>query len=717
MILIVSTLLANEYDIKDSLKYILFQPDIRLRVTEKGGIDTSALRQLTDNLSNESIIKKTVYNGEVLEIYFNTNDILNDLSNFGLSYTGTSQSCNDFCFISTVKTEETNQIGIINDFKNNHKYNYYKIDDLGPSGSPMFGDYEIKLGNNDDLNTVQNMIDSGLIKGELVEPMIFSMNGMLNRNTEIIKNIIILIIVIFLANNIYDYYNNARKISILKMLGQKNSTIMLSVNKKNFFLFLLGVGLSSVYVLITLGQFDLQFMIKLQMFYFQLLFIQIITLIVSHFILSRTINISQTLKKQNVTDKLLLFSMFVKFLSGIMIIGLSSVVIIQISSMYTTYQENQQYEEIFNVVKFEGLGNYESFQNLGEDEYHERALEFYQEISRSGVDVVYSNFMQYHYFENKEDYFGDISMSPEGIVEETDQFYLDIGLQPEALVDKNYLIKYEVVAYTESGEKVDWSIALDSYLILVPKKEGYDPQPYLDYTFDMGYASRYKSNSPKDLEYKVLYYDAITLPVLHPDYSKTLFVDSPNMFVIDANTAPKYQEGGPLIFSSEGGVQFFAENRDEKYELFNQIEPYLIQSGMNDFYDISHFVSYGDSFGQVSNEAILKMMNQLKIIAIFILVYTVVSYQLNNLLFEYYSDDIIVKRFLGYSFLDLFNKIIIINIVCIIGISIYSIIMDRSSSVLYSLLFLSIIEMIILLTYVLIVLKGRISNVLKGDKS
>ena len=70
-----------------------------------------------------------------------------------------------------------------------------------------------------------------------------------------------------------------------------------------------------------------------------------------------------------------------------------------------------------------------------------------------------------------------------------------------------------------------------------------------------------------------------------------------------------------------------------------------------------------------------------------------------------------------YPFLDLFNKIIIINIVCIIGISIYSIIMDRSSSVLYSLLFLSIIEMIILLTYVLIVLKGKISNVLKGDKS
>ena len=718
LISISSILLTNKYDLDDSSKYFLFEPSLQLKIPEIDGLSKSSLDDLIDNISEGSYLKKTYFRSgynatfinlesyDELSVYLNSIGIKNEL-------TGT---CSEFCFISSYQSEDEKQLGIAPDFMNNHNYRFYLMKDMADSGYALFGDYElISVDKNSDQKFIQNMVETGAIKGQLVNyssPVFSNISKVIEKQ---ISSFIFIIIVIFISTTIYDYYKHARRISILKMLGYSNRDIFFELGFLNLILVITTQFIVVATIVIVIGTKDFNFFTRMLVFY---CVINILYLVVSYLIMTimnRKLVIFNALRNQSLTSTLVSVSMIVKLFIGVLLLTSSFSSFNRIDRTYRDYVAGLKFESVFNISRFYGYIRNE----VDDAEFSRRSVKFYEQLaSQDNIEYVLANFIEYYPLTNPSVYYEGMDKD----TMENDLLNYTNGLNfPMGEVDRNYLKKFNVEVYDESGELLNLDNKLYEYSIIIPESNRANFENIKK--FSESYSAPASFQRTKETEYPIVYYfyEDQSLPSLDPKINPSLSIDSPILYVIDTPTILEFEEGGTLILGGDSSVKFFQLEKESKTDLYKKIEPLLINNDLQDFVDLSQFISYGDEYGQVSNLALIEIYNDSMYLFVILLFYFIISMQMNKLQFESDLQDIAVKKYLGYKNLDSFSNLVTLNLTVLLMTFLASIIIyiltghAFSTNLIIPLVLVGVIDFIGVAVFIHYLKKKNLTVILKGD--
>lgn len=692
LFLIISILIVITIDVFQNQKYTLFEKYNFKNISFDSEFYTRKQVINFINLSKKYniIIYKNSYDNGNNNIFLNFDNI-DDMKLFFSNYF--KLDIKDSNYLSTINSDAI----IINDFLKNSKYNFYLYDELVNNNGYLFGNYKIFYKSIDELNDFYGEASLIGINREEISSNIVTIPF----NTQFVMLIILLLILIlclfYYVFQIYNIYNQSKKIGCMKLLGLNYCKIYKNIVLKDIWVEVLFIVFIS---LLTFFLPNISFVI-----WFILLLINIFILLLISYIdyicirkISTSYNIASILKKQNISKKINNTSMLLKiiFTTSILICTLTFSNVI--NEVIDIYKMKKKVEPLLNYAVFASIGSENS------TKFH-LYNEFYKRINESKINNFYADFSKY-----------DLSIdSLNNVIQEEEQ-----GLYYRyASIDNNYLHKNAVIIYDQNDNIVKNNL---NHSFIFPKSKVNNINSFLNYYKKYCKVDYDKYDYP--FVFNVYIYDDTKL-VTYRLSDNIEYVDSPILRIITSDFPIPYLETpcGVNVAGTSINTSLKIDISAGKNEIYNKIEPILDELGLTKALGEDTFVSYRDylSDNLESGTKLLVTFSLIYIIVLFVYVFILI--QIISIFIQEKEKNIMVKKLLGFDMINIYKKLIIKNLIftlisIVLGLLIANILekLDYQLFFIISFLFIIIDTLIVLLLIKLKRIDFKMINkkVLKG---
>lgn len=534
-------------------------------------------------------------------------------------------------FISTFKHENPRQIGIINDLLIPNLYTYYTMDAMFENKDNLFGDYVILY---TDFSCYSNFINE---VSELLgyNPNFISFSSNIQSYIAMITfGCLLFLMLFYFIFQVYDYYNNSKKIGCMKLLGfslNKINKVMLRKNIIMCFISLLIVLLLSIIFIrnITFKHLLILFLVNLL-----IIFMTYLISLLSCKLINKKYNISNILKMQNTTHNISKVSYAFKSIMTIMLICFS---VIAYDNIKILNNKLKLYNESKNILDYGVLASYNAFGKNGFD--YEKQYKLYLDIVNN-FETFYARFM-------------DRSKYTEDDFEKYIHSEMNAGRLVYDSVDINYLKKEKIKIYDINENEISLD-TITSVCYLFPKNQ-------------KNVIEQFKKNHIELNEYYLQFDNNYTFKVYLYDNQKidtylinSKYVDGGVLRVI--NDTIKYQEYADGLGISTFGhgmntglkIKLVDNDRNKTADMLSK---YIDELKLSDLFTEYSFVSYRDYFNDDILTSRLILLFVIVSVTITFTVYTLISFQLLKFYIKSRKKKILVKKLLGFKNNDIFKEI------------------------------------------------------------
>ncbi|MGL5567782.1 MAG: DUF1430 domain-containing protein [Cetobacterium sp.] len=595
-------------------------------------------------------------------------------------------------FISTVKKNDENQIGIIASFDNNIKIDIKPLKCMVEDSYNFSGNCYILLNKGEDINKFIDDIENSIgIKGVQV---LDTMNPNLTQTNKYQWIILILLASTSLLI-LYELLNSYNKIGIKKLCGYSDKDILFEeIILPIFKSFAIAIIIMILLSLIVFNQFNIYiwtFILKYLTFIFIETIILLSTCLVM-FIYIKNVSIVKMLKNKKSINGIFALNYIFKILGLIALIyfmvnGINNIQ--KISSLYTSSYQNWDKLDGYGVIKSMKL---DKEINISDSAYQEKQKNIYMDFNKTGA--VYANFSEY------------LPSIRETREKETTYYYE----RDNVIVNPNYLKLYNV--YDEYGNRIYINEEDEDFIILVPSKYKDNEKQILDYT-DVWKSQLFNAKS-KEQKTKIIWTKSnqnIFTCAIDINIKQNNNITDPIIHVITENNASVLDYN---VVIGGNGNPFKIKAIDNEN----------VKVTINDIfgkYNIKKIV------GEVSyvNEQLLSEMKDLKdnvqynIVFVVIILLIIITIIINNIYnyIDKYKQVLAVKKICGYSTIEKYKNFIV-GLIIIWNI-VYSLSIIVTKGVLFMVAIMSIVgfsvELIFSIIAIIIIEKRRVIKVLKGE--
>lgn len=539
-------------------------------------------------------------------------------------------------FISTFKHECSKQIGIINDLFIPNLYTYYTMDAMFENRNHLFGDYFILY---TDFSCYSNFINEvSELLGYNPSFISFSSN-VLSYIAMITIGCLLFLMLFYFIFQVYDYYNNSKKIGCMKLLGfslNKINKIMLHKNIIICFISLLIVLLLSIIFIKNITFNHLLILILVNLL---IIFMTYLISLLSCKLINKKYKTSNILKMQNTTNNISKVSYTFKSIMTIILICFSTIAYDNIKILNNKLK---LYNESKNMLDYGVLANYNAFGKNGFD--YEKQYKLYLNIVNN-FETFYARFIERSkYTENDFKKYIDLEMNAGRLVYDS--------------VDINYLKKEKIKIYDINGNEVSLDTITD-VCYLFPKSQKNTIEQFEKNHIEL---NEYYLQFDNNYTFKAYLYDdqKIDSYVINSKY-----VNGGVLRVI--NSTIKYQEYFDGLGISTFGhgmntglkIKLVDNDRNKTADILSK---YIDELELSDLFTENSFVSYRDYFSDDILTSRLILLFVIVSITITFIVYTLISFQLLKFYIKSRKQKILIKKLLGFRNSDIFKEIYIKNL-------------------------------------------------------
>ena len=605
-------------------------------------------------------------------------------------------------FIATYKTDDNKQIGYIKDFLADNKITYYLLDTLIEDNGILHDTYQVFYKSESDYTNFINAVKTN-IGYDFTSAFVTQTDNVEDLFLILILIVLILISLFYYTFEIYRLYYSSKKIGCMKLLGFDKLKITNVMVKSSFLVYLIAVLIIFILLLIFAKNITLSYLALI--FLFDMI-ILLFTYYVSFTCVKIILNSYQTsgiIKNQNLASKIAKISNKIKFIVTILLIGFISFLFYTADSIFNTMEV---YNHSQNML---GYGVIDSVSTMVAGDLSKGHTKLYQLLyDDSRLEILEVDFGRF--FTTDEEYQEIINQN---IQNNVSLYYGD--------VNKNYLKKENILVYDDNNNLVNID-NIEDFSFIIPKSKKEIMLNLINIHFQE--VKTDCSNNPYEKS-KIYYYDDQEIDTYRLNLNEK-YIDSPAIRVIGRNIF------GSSIDSLNacGYVSIYGQGIDDtglKIKIVDTLEntndileEYFKEAGVYGIIDRSNFISFDNYFsGQISTVSLVFSI----VITSVILIggtYTLISLQVITLYLKSEKQKVIVKRLLGFSKRDIFNKIInkniIINIICFIISFILLIIIGKLDYEVFiiSIILFMIVDIILLLLSIRFSGFSRIFEQLKG---
>lgn len=528
--------IENAVDIVKNLQYIAKQHNI---ILTKSNIDNKKKNDVNVYISLNSI--------DDLSQFLN--------KNFKIKTFKKQRSENGF--FSTYNQNSEHQMGIIKDLLEDHYYTYYLMDQLIEKDDSLFGNYSVLY---TDFNDYSNFISE---VNKLVGYNTYSISLSTNIDKYIASAIIgsfFVLLLFYFVFQVYEYYNNSKKIGCMKLLGFDINKINKNMISKNVKIYLISILILFLLIIIFVKNITLLHILGL-------LVINLLILLLTYYfsncacrIVNKTYRISDILKNQSITFRISQVSYIFRVIMIVLIICFS---IIAIDVTSVLLDKLKVYNSSKNLLEYGVLDSFAINQQEIND-YDKQYDLYFRIVNSNELETVYSKFYVYDQL-TSEDWLNIKNDEKNG------NFYLYDS------IDKNYLKKEKIQVYNIDNKKIDIDKINGIYFLfpkskkeLIKKFEKYHDKELKDYyrKFNNSYI------------FQAYLYDDRNVDTYRLELKK--FIENPILRVIDESITESYinDSEGVSVFGSgvNTGLKIKLINGD-KEKTKNILQKYIAESG------------------------------------------------------------------------------------------------------------------------------------------
>lgn len=663
------------------------------------------------NTAYESIIKSLdEYNGNIFFSEVDINEDVRKYINYG--YFSNKETENHISivlgrffhekdnidsYLSTIDSEDTQQIGVINDFngKNIHEIRTIKS----------------KL----DINTFENLfivqIENEQILDKLIEDLKSEsiivqkrvMGDSSQYNTETLKIILVVCFIGLIFMIFYQVLGSYKKIGIQKLLGHSTFVMLkerlLEVLRIEVIVMLVVTVLLVFFNFKTFNSLFWKFMLELICIYSIMIIFTIVSVIIPYIYVSK-ITLSNIIKNKRPVKSIIILNSIVKVILASIILIFFSNALDDLSSIGKGYEKNYKvWEETKQYYILPELGfNDEIIQSFSIEEMEkERAV--------------------YLYFNKQGAILADFNRYEPTSMEEAKQMLPEEYMRETIIVNPNYLLKHKV--YDVDGNIINISEDEKDRILLVPEKYRNFEKEILEY---YGYNSQEPCSSTtcshKTADGKLN---------LVEQKQKIIWMKSNQKYfsyLLDVNP----EEGN---YVTDPIVSVLTESNDKLVSYYKIIgynnSPFKIRAnseeevinGLEKYYDMSVYLI--DPYNLYDNVAstIINIKAKVKVIifaiVILLAVISIIILQNTSLYFNQNKNKIIVKKLHGYRLIYRYmNYFIMVLITWTCPLAIASLI-TKDINIIYFTLILVVIELVFIIFNINSLEKKNLIKVIKGE--
>lgn len=570
-------------------------------------------------------------NGVNIYLSLENIDELNELLKDKFSVKAINNMKTNNSFISTYNQDIDKQIGIINDLFGDHFYTYYLMDTMIDNGDSLFGSYSILYNNFQNYSNFMNEVNNLLGYDSY---SIGYYNSIDNYILMLIVGSLLFMMLFYFIFQVYDYYNNSKKIGCMKLLGHDILHINKNMCRKNviicFISFLSILLLSVIFVKnITFYHLFLLSLINL--------FIILLAYFVSYFscrIITKNYKLVNILKMENITLKMSKISYRFKAIMTIMLICFTVIAFQNISILHNKLKI---YNESKNTLEYSMFKSYVA--NQQESRETDKIHELYLKIVNN-MDTFYASFQDYSQYTP-----ADFDRLKEA-EENGESFHYDS-------VDKNYLKIQSIKVYDINNNEIDVE-TINNVYYLFPKSKKHLIDSFKKFHLELD-------------DYYLKYNDKYTFTAYLYDDQKIdtyqvteKYIESPILRVIDDSITSH-------SFLDDLGINFFGQGMgtglkiklidNDKEKTTGTLFKYIDESGLSNLFSRQSFITYRDYFNdEILASRIILLVVILAIILI-LTVYILISFQLLRLYIKGQKKTVLVKKLLGFETDNIFENV------------------------------------------------------------
>ena len=535
-------------------------------------------------------------------------------------------------FISTYDQNDENQIGIINDLLGDNFYSYYLMDEMVAKNDSLVGIYYVFFKDFSNFSNFINELDDLLGYDTYTSS---NFNNIANDILVLIIGCILALLLFYFIFQVYEYYNNSKKIGCMKLLGFDNSKINKNMIRNKLKIYL--ITMIVIVILMLCFAKNITLLHTLLIISVNLIII-LLTYLISRWscrIISKTYQITSILKKQNTTSSIGSISYVFKIIITVLIICFTIFASQNIGDLYEKLKTYNMSKDLLDyaVIGSVNISNPEFYEH---DKHHDLYLSLV-----NNMETFYASFSDYSQRTDKD--WAALKKSEE----EGKRFEY-------ASVDKNYLKKENIKVYDLDDNEVDID-TIDGVFFLFPKSKS----KYIEaFEKKQESAGEYYKEFDPDYTFKAYLYDDQSLRTYRIELGST-HIDNMILRVIDDSINLEFLNSLAIQFFGYGtgtGLKIkLIDNDAEKTR--NTIMGYIEEAGMSSLFSLEDILTYREYFNDEILASRLLVSSTIITIVLLLIVYTLISSQILKLYIKSQKQRILVKKLLGFDNNVIFTQI------------------------------------------------------------
>lgn len=681
----------NFYNIENNLhnNYEILLPASVDKDTKKDVFDK--LTKVLDEYKGNVIFKRSDDKKSIKYVYLNDFSYFNNYSLSKGRFFNKDDLNKENIFISSMDTNNSNQIGKINEFAGDDNFEIRTLFDMSNDKTLSLSGYcTVQLPENNIEDFIKSLKKEMNIKGEIQIREKTEENLSNNIQTNNLVLYVLYFVLILLI--VYEVLGSYKKIGIKKLLGYSDKDIWLERIWEVFKVQIICISIvtigMSLYLFKAFNLFALDFLVELFFYYGKKLTL-ILFLSSLPYIYIITIQVSNMIKNKRNTKEIIIFNTIIKWVLMVVIICLSLNIISNYSRIKNVFSNS--------FKQWEQAGNYECISGCdipGDIYFSEKTTEklkkLYCILNEKGA--IMADFSQYT------DAFRNVNPVEKGMEYEIDS----------AVVNPNYL-KINSVK-DENGNNVTISENEEDKVLLISniyKDKENEITEYYKKIYN-GYKSDVLNKNDRNI--KIIWIEKnqkLFSYNIEVNTKEDNMVESPILQVLTENNSIDTEYS--LVINFTGSP--FKILKDDSYDLLSTVKE-IIDVGQYEYTITSADEQISAEIKQV-NELLKYNLQGIGIVLIGVLIIII---QNNYNYFEQYKRSIFIKYVHGYSFYNKYKKSLLLIIIgqCICCVSSIFIIKENIKEITIICLAILLFELIIWLITLKILEKRKIISIIKG---
>lgn len=651
------------YDIvqRNNLYNIRGNDFIEFEILYDGEIDYDSIEKLIHIAkSNGGVIETTSitsYEEEFLTTIYSSEETVGDiLKKRELEFSNSERSVKDGVG-ATYDTGDSNQTYFIYDFLDNEKILYKTFNHFFSESGYVFKDYKAYFTN---ANSAKQFIE------ESKQLLGSNINYLTNDNKEVniaaspsliagtTTIVVITGVLFYFVFEIINIYNQSKRISVYKMLGLDRLTIFKVMLKNDAVVSIATILILDIVIGFIVPNINIDFYLGLilsQVIFLILCILLSMTSIVIILHKQSTINL---LKKQNIANPIIKITDTLKFVITIIMVIILSQSVLSINSLMTKKKTLQEYHSLSNFAIFSKINIENDFFS---DNGTRRLTNFYQDLQKSDIVNVYSEFNEFQSSEKRD-------------IDEKNHLIDEKTYFPIASINMEFVLLNDLELVDDSGSSIAYSSLNNELSYLMIPVSSRNDREYIKQYYNNELSKEFEM-TVEEKRYDVIYYldkNIKTYTVNSSNgevFNTKLSVEYPVLRLLSSNFSLNYIDS-PLGVDVAGtgvntGLKFMPHN--EKIISYEALEAIISKNELNEVLPRQLFTS----IGELQGKEIVTAKNDLYLSSILLLVslliYLLLSIENIRLYIDKEKQRISIKLFLGYSRTRILKELFLLNII------------------------------------------------------